>query len=866
MKSILLLILICVSSTLTAQTTITEIKTAIEENSEKELVRKNFELLNSGDFYFARIVSEKLLSYQSDNPNYNYRHGFALLYSSDDFSKALPFLEIGASSISKNYNAFSTREKDSPIDALYHYGNCLHLNLQLNDAKSNLNRFLEEAESNNTLVPFAQTKLKQIKNAEYNIKNTKNYKLENLSNQINTEAADYSAMVSLDGSALYFTSRRLREDSSNYSSELRQEKTFEYLEDIYVSYIDAEGTWSKPSILDFCEVNSNEATAAISSSERKIFVYKDTEGNGDIFHSDFTDGGFKKIEHFDNTGINSLSWEPHLTVTTDGLEMYFSSDRPGGFGGRDIYRIIKLPNGEWSLPSNLGPTINTSADEDSPFIAVDNKTLYFASNGDKSMGGFDIFISVKNDNNWSSPINLGYPLNSTGDDLYYTTTMDGRTGYLTSFRKDGIGEKDIYEIKNDYLGIKDVTVLKGNISALDGDLPEDVTIVSKCINCNDKSGKVILPRARDGVFFSALELNSEYDISYFYDNGNKQFHNERIFTGNESEFKEIKSSIIVDTKTMKVVDSNGVEINNNSNSLSDNNNSNENGNNISNEGDNNNGLTNSLTDNNDANGNSNTIGDNGSNDSQNNLSDGTPDDSYCSISYKHNFDYNNVKNTTEELKVFLTKIDQQFNDGRVAMNLTIVSSASTVHTSSFKNNQELADYRANEMKQTILNFIEGKEYRDKINISIKSSGVNGPKYKRGTKDRKDLYSPYQYVSVTSEGYNCDIEIEPILSSDEFNTSNTSTKNSIGSEAGNGNNLNLKARYNISTGAFRNIMNAESMIEVLKEKGYSEAEIVGKEKNLWVVVAYSSNSLTETRSTLQELKQNVETSSYIIIKR
>ena len=236
-------------------------------------------------------------------------------------------------------------------------------------------------------------------------------------------------------------------------------------------------------MLEFCEADKNEATVAVSADERRVYIFKDTEGNGDIFYSDFTSNRFQKVKHLDNENINSDAWEPHITVTPDGQQMYFSSNREGGFGGRDIYRMVKLPNGEWSEPMNLGPEINGPWDEDSPFIAVDNKTLYFASNGEKSMGGFDIFISVRDENNnWSNPINLGTPLNSTGDDLYYTTTMDGLTGYLTSFRKDGVGEKDIYEIKNDYLGLENIAVLKGEIEAINGDLPEDVAVTVRCLN------------------------------------------------------------------------------------------------------------------------------------------------------------------------------------------------------------------------------------------------------------------------------------------------------------------------------------------------------------------------------------------------
>src|SRR5690554_7668055 len=119
--------------------------------------------------------------------------------------------------------------------------------------------------------------------------------------------------------------------------------------------------------------------------------------------------------------------------------------------------IEKSADGNWSEPVNLGPTINTPHDEDAPFIAVDNKTMYFAHNSPKSMGGFDIFTThILENGEWSEPVNLGYPLNSTSDEIYYTTTVDGLTGYLTSYRDGGYGDKDIYEVRNKHLGVDNI--------------------------------------------------------------------------------------------------------------------------------------------------------------------------------------------------------------------------------------------------------------------------------------------------------------------------------------------------------------------------------------------------------------------------
>jgi hypothetical protein len=118
--------------------------------------------------------------------------------------------------------------------------------------------------------------------------------------------------------------------------------------------------------------------------------------------------------------INTANWETHATVAADGSGMYFVSDRPGGLGGRDIYRCVKLPNGEWSRALNIGNQINTPFEEDAPFLSADGKTLYFSSNGHTTMGGFDIFYSrLGDDGLWGLPVNMGYPLNTVDDDVFF---------------------------------------------------------------------------------------------------------------------------------------------------------------------------------------------------------------------------------------------------------------------------------------------------------------------------------------------------------------------------------------------------------------------------------------------------------------
>jgi Tol biopolymer transport system component len=167
--------------------------------------------------------------------------------------------------------------------------------------------------------------------------------------------------------------------------------------------------------------------------------------SGDLFISELVDGKWSKAVRLPNT-INSSGWEPSACLSQDENTMYFTSNREGGVGGTDIYVVKRLADGTWTLPQNLGPQINTAGDEDSPSIQSDGKTLYFSSSGHKSMGGYDIFVSRYDDEKkqWSQPENVGYPINTAHDDLYFSWSEDGKRVYFSSYRPEGMGEKDLY--------------------------------------------------------------------------------------------------------------------------------------------------------------------------------------------------------------------------------------------------------------------------------------------------------------------------------------------------------------------------------------------------------------------------------------
>lgn len=519
-----------------SQYTVEEVTKVANTAPESQLVVESSRMLQDDYYYFSEIIVDKLLTINAQSPNYNYRKGFIVLYSRGDFETAIKHLEIAVKSVKNNYDMYSPKETSAPSDAYYHLAKCYHLDEQLDKAIEYYNLFIQESRKKSELIDKANLGITQCNLAKKEIATPKSAKVVNLGSPINSEYPEYSPFVSFDGKSLYYTSRKPWADGS--TDDFRDPKLYQYPEDIYVSYLKG-GKWSEPKRMDFCNPKVNEATIAVSIDERRVYAYEDVTGGGDIYYSDFVKDQFKTMEQVDVVGVNTDYWETHLAVTPDGKNIYFVSDRPGGFGGRDIYRIIKMPDGRWSEPQNLGPKINSVYDEESPFISIDNKTMYFASNGPNSIGGFDIFVSVRDDmNQWSEPINLGYPINSTGDDLFYTTTVNGKRGYLSSFRKGGFGEKDIYEIENDYLGVQNVIVLKGNIHVLgDNELTEESHVILKCEDCEEKETKLSL-RMRDGAFLSSLEACSEYEI-IFMKNNTEVIKSEKFNTSCNLKYEEI---------------------------------------------------------------------------------------------------------------------------------------------------------------------------------------------------------------------------------------------------------------------------------------------------------------------------------------
>jgi hypothetical protein len=331
--------------------------------------------------------------------------------------------------------------------------------------------------------------------------------IRNMGANINTPAHDYCPLVPADRSTIYFTSRRAGSMGG------RQDESGQYFEDIYTAKL-IDGVWSRAVNVQ-APLNSGmqDATVGLSADGNEMIIYRagNEQPDGDLYITQRSQGVWAAPQKMTDK-INSDAHEPSATISPDGSEIYFTSDRKGGFGGRDLYRIRRLPNGEWSLPLNLGPNINTPYDEDAPFLHNDGTTLFFSSNGHNTMGGFDIFKASLLDpdmNVWDKPVNLGYPLNTVNDDIYFCLSEDGRTGYFSSERPGGLGGQDIYEVvfptsQIEYLLVRGVVTDHK-------EAPLKARIVLTMVGSDDVYG-IYNTNARTGRYVMAVQPGHDYHI------------------------------------------------------------------------------------------------------------------------------------------------------------------------------------------------------------------------------------------------------------------------------------------------------------------------------------------------------------------
>lgn len=326
--------------------------------------------------------------------------------------------------------------------------------------------------------------------------NNYTFKPINLGKEINSSHPEYLPILSIDGSELIFT-RRLTGTN----------------EDFYVSKKDSSG-WgmAKPAGGNINTPQSEAAQTLSADGEWMIYAAsgrEDSYGNYDLYMAQKTNEEWEDVYHF-GLGINTDQWEAQPSLSPDRKDLYFASRRPGGFGGIDIYVSHLKPNGYYSQPENMGPGINTSGDDQCPFIHADNQTLYFTSNGWLGYGDDDLFVVRKQPNGeWGKPENLGYPINTIEKEGTMCIAADGKTAYYAADRNDSYGGLDIYsfELREDVRPVKTLWV-KGKITDKNTGKP----VVSTLELNNLASHQTISHIQTDdaGNYFMTLPVGKDY--------------------------------------------------------------------------------------------------------------------------------------------------------------------------------------------------------------------------------------------------------------------------------------------------------------------------------------------------------------------
>lgn len=409
--------------------------------------KKAMEFFWAGDF---RAALNEFLLLLPDNPkdvDLNFYIGLCYLETYIDKTKAIPFLE------------YVTSQPKFDKEALYQLGRAYHFAHRFDDAIVAYNKYKDFKRGKDDNIIPGDRCIEMAFNAKEFVKYPVDVTFENMGSTINTAYPEFNPFIPEDESFMVFTTKRpdclgLQLDYDGYKTA-----------DIYRArekkgqFIEARNIGSA--------VNTEwvEECVGISADGQELLVYIDNfDGFDDVYVSP------RKGRFFDDyvtlgDNVNTQYVEVAASMAVDGSQLFIAREAPGGEGGTDIYMSRRLPNGRWSKATSLGPVINTRYNESFPHMMADMKTLYFCSEGHTSMGGFDIFTSTWDEltQTWSTPRNIGYPVNTVDDDYSLSFSNSGRYAYGAYWRPDGFGEKDIYRVT--FNGVTPPrTVLRGSIT------------------------------------------------------------------------------------------------------------------------------------------------------------------------------------------------------------------------------------------------------------------------------------------------------------------------------------------------------------------------------------------------------------------
>ncbi len=396
--------------------------------------------LDADSWFFYEDYQEALPLFlrvlEADSLNYNvmYKIGFCYLHTPGQKNKSIPYLENAIKKTTFNYRNNTYAEREAPVDALFYLGNAYLVNNQINEAidaysgfQNKINRTQKVANKDIYDIDYVQRQFDACRNAIQFQYEPVSFIARNVGNKINTRFNEFNAIVSGDGSTMVFTA------------------ALQFYDAIFYTKKDGEGNWGYPiNIMGQLRIDDNSATTGLSYDGTELYIYRDDDFDGNIYVSYFKEGFWTPVRKL-GENINTKYWESHASLSPDNQKLYFVSNRENGFGDLDIYVSERESDTTWSKPKNLGKNINTRWNENTPFLTPDGKRLFFSSEGHAGMGGYDIYYSEKDENGeWTEPINIGYPINTTDDDIFFVPFENGSFAYSSQFSTQGFGGQDIY--------------------------------------------------------------------------------------------------------------------------------------------------------------------------------------------------------------------------------------------------------------------------------------------------------------------------------------------------------------------------------------------------------------------------------------
>jgi outer membrane protein OmpA-like peptidoglycan-associated protein len=479
---------------------------------EDKLVKKADDLFAANNYFGALKIYEQALELNKTNGYTNYRIARCYLETSRK-NKALQFA----------FDAVKYTEKPGS-DMYYTLARACHLNHEFDKAIE----YYQKSDPGNKNKKAISKLINECTYGKQYVGNPIDVKITNAGPLINTEFQEYLPYITADLSKLYFTSRRLGSTGG------KKDTDGGLFEDIYVSN-NKGGAWEAPKNVG-TTLNSagHDACVGISENGQTMFVYKGGNG-GDIYTSELKGDKWSKPVPM---SLNTEFFETTACLSPDERTLFFV--RKVLTGSRDIYICNRTIGGTWSKPKKMD-VINTEFDEDAPFIHPDGKTLYFSSKGHRSMGGYDIFKSTKTTTGWSIPENLGYPINTAGDDVYYVLSADGKIGFYSSEKDEGFGKQDIYSIRMPVNEKEpELALIKGTIKdeATGQAIEADITITD---NQTKETVAKFVSNSNTGEYLVSLPSGRNYGVTI--EKEHHLFYSENVYLQSKEGYKEIRKDI-----------------------------------------------------------------------------------------------------------------------------------------------------------------------------------------------------------------------------------------------------------------------------------------------------------------------------------